>query len=121
MLASAPGSQHVLGLSIVCEFFRTAGWQVALEVSPGDAGLCDAVRQEWFDVAGLSVALDSQLVALPALVAGLRHASRNPDLQVMLGGPAFLPDGLVAASFGAQAICRDAGGVIATATGLVHR
>jgi len=57
MLASAPGSQHVLGLSIVSEIFRKAGWQVVLEVSPSRTQLCHAVQNEWFDLVGLSVAL----------------------------------------------------------------
>jgi MerR family transcriptional regulator, light-induced transcriptional regulator len=108
MLASAPGSQHVLGLSIVSEFFRKAGWQVVLEVSPSRAELGRAVKNEWFDLVGLSVALDAQLPSLTDLVASLKAASRNPDTPVLLGGPVFSLRELRAESFGAQAICLDA-------------
>lgn len=121
MLASAPGSQHVLGLSIVSEFFRKAGWQVVLEVSPSRAELCRAVGNEWFDLLGLSVGLDSQLAALPSLVGALRAASRNPQPPVLLGGPVFLHNELQAADFGAQAICRDARESLVLAAGLVRR
>lgn len=108
MLASAPGSQHVLGLSIVSEFFRKAGWQVVLEVSPSSAELCRAVKNEWFDLVGVSVALDAQLRSLPALVKSLKAASRNPVTPILLGGPVFGLRDHQAESFGAQAICLDA-------------
>jgi methanogenic corrinoid protein MtbC1 len=108
MFASAPGSQHVLGLSIVSELFRKAGWQVVLEVSASSAEICRAAGNEWFDLIGLSVSLDPQLAALPALVAGLRKASRNPSTPVLLGGPIFAIRPCEAAQFGAQAICLDA-------------
>ena len=108
MLASAPGSQHVLGLSIVSEFFRSAGWQVVLEVSQSSQELCHAVQNEWFDLVGLSVALDAQLEELPALVARLKGASRNPGTPVLLGGPVFSVRDCAPEAFGAQAICLDA-------------
>lgn len=108
MLASAPGSQHVLGLSIVSEFFRKAGWQVVLEVSPSQTELCHAVQNEWFDLVGISVALDSQLEALGGLVDSLKVASRNPSTPVLLGGPVFSLGAHRAEAFGAQAICVDA-------------
>ncbi|MEI7463962.1 MAG: cobalamin-dependent protein [Burkholderiales bacterium] len=108
MLASAPGSQHVLGLSIVSEIFRKAGWQVVLEVSPSRTELCHAVQNEWFDLVGLSVALDSQLDALSGLVDGLKAASRNPTTPVLLGGPVFSIGAHRAEDFGAKAICVDA-------------
>jgi methanogenic corrinoid protein MtbC1 len=108
MLASAPGSQHVLGLSIVSELFRKAGWQVVLEVSPSRTELCHAVQNEWFDLIGLSVALDSQLGSLSSLVDSLKTASRNPTTPVLLGGPVFSVGQQCAESFGAQAICVDA-------------
>lgn len=108
LLASAPGSRHVLGLAIVSELFRNAGWQVVLELSPSRAELCRAVGNEGFDLLGLSVGLDSQLDALPALVGALRSASRHPQPPLMLGGPAFRFDDRPAQHFGAQAVCRDA-------------
>ena len=121
MLASAPGSQHVLGLSIVSEFFRKAGWQVVLEVSPSIAELCHAVKNEWFDLVGLSVALDSQLAALPALVGKLKAASHNPAMPVLLGGPVFTLSAQQAERFGAQAICVDAREATDIAASLVTR
>lgn len=121
MLASAPGSQHVLGLSIVSEFFRKAGWQVVLEVSPSSAELCHAVKNEWFDLVGLSVALDSQLAGLSTLIARLKTASHNPAMPVLLGGPVFTLLPQQAERFGAQAICVDAREAVDIAASLVAR
>jgi MerR family transcriptional regulator, light-induced transcriptional regulator len=119
MLASAPGSQHVLGLSMVCESFHGAGWEVVLEVSPSADGLCRAAANEWFDLVGLSVALDSQLAGVPALIAGIQAASRNPTPPVILGGPIFTVHGGCAADFGAHGICLDARHAVLLASQLV--
>lgn len=90
MLASAPGSQHILGLAMVSEFFRAEGWQVVVEISTTEKALLHAVSQEWFDVVGLSVGLIEQLPHIPTLISGLKKASRNPHTHVILGGPALL-------------------------------
>jgi MerR family transcriptional regulator, light-induced transcriptional regulator len=108
MLACAPGSQHVLGLSIVAELFAKQGWQVAIEMAATPAALCSAVREEWFDLIGLSVALDTQLKGLARLLAQLRAASRNPACPILLGGPVFGLAPRQPEEFGAQAICLDA-------------
>lgn len=121
MLASAPGSQHLLGLSIVSEFFRKAGWDVVVEIAPSDGKLQHAVRNEWFDLLGLSVGLDTQLAGLPTLVKDLRHASRNPQVPVMLGGPVFIGQDLRAQSYGAQAICCDVEESLRLADSLIAR
>ncbi len=118
MLASAPGSQHVLGLSMVSECFRNAGWQVVIEVAPTREGLCEAARQEWFDLIGLSVALDRQLDELAPLVGALKAASRNPSTPVSLGGPIFTVRPCHASDFGAQGLCLDARESVALAESL---
>ena len=115
MLACAPGSQHVLGLAIVAEFFRKAGWQVVLEVSPTRTELCHAVGIEWFVLVGAAVALDAQLATLSSLVDSLKTASRNPTTPVLLGGPIFSTGTYLAETFGAQAICVDARDCVALA------
>jgi methanogenic corrinoid protein MtbC1 len=119
MLASAPGSQHVLGLSMVCECFRSAGWEVVLEVSPNGPGLCRAAANEWFDLIGLSVALDSQLADVPGLLAELKAASRNPAPALILGGPIFSVRDCVPADLGAHGICLDARHSVLLASQLV--
>jgi MerR family transcriptional regulator, light-induced transcriptional regulator len=87
MLVPAPGSQHTLGLFMVAEFFRRAGWDVWGEPSATTPDLLEAVRSEWFDVIGISVGAEFQIEGLSSVILSLRRASRNPGVRVMLGGP----------------------------------
>jgi methylmalonyl-CoA mutase cobalamin-binding domain/chain len=108
MLACAPGSQHFLGLTIVADFFRKAGAEVVLEISSTESELLRAVANEWFDVVGISVALQAQLQDLPVLIANLRAHSGNPNVRVVLGGPIFFLQEHAAQALGADAIFTDA-------------
>ena len=108
MLACAPGSQHFLGLTIVADFFRQAGSEVVLEISSSESELLRAVANEWFDVVGISVALEAQLQTLPDLIAHLRASSGNPQVRVVLGGPIFLIHDFSPDNLGADAIFTDA-------------
>lgn len=108
MLAAAPGSQHILGLVMVSEFFRKEGWQVVVEIANTDKEILQAARNEWFDLIGLSVGLVEQLPTLANLIAQVKKASRNPDTPVLLGGPAFYSSDITAESVGANGISLDA-------------
>ncbi len=115
MIASAPGSEHLLGPTIVAEFFRRGGWQVVVEISPSANELAHAVASEWFDTVGLSVSINQQLSGLDALVAQIRQRSRNPRVSVLLGGPIFTLRDFEATAFGADGICTDAKEAVALA------
>jgi methylmalonyl-CoA mutase cobalamin-binding domain/chain len=108
MLACAPGSQHFLGLTIVADFFRQAGAEVVLEISSSESELLRAVANEWFDVVGISVALEAQLTTLPELIQHVRASSGNPKVRVVLGGPIFLMQESTPQDLGADAIFTDA-------------
>lgn len=108
MLACAPGSQHFLGLTIVADFFRKSGAEVVMEISSTESELQRAVANEWFDVMGISIALEAQLPALPSLIQHLRESSGNPKLLVVLGGPVFLRKEFSPQTLGADAIFTDA-------------
>lgn len=115
MLASAPGSQHFLGMTIVSDFFRKAGWEVVIEISLSEKELVHAVSNEWFDVIGISCATDAQLKTLPDLVRALKAASGNPEPGVLLGGPIFTLQQHEARIFGADGICLDVKEAVALA------
>jgi methanogenic corrinoid protein MtbC1 len=108
MLASAPGTQHILGLVMVSEFFRKEGWQVVVEIANTDKEIFQAAGNEWFDLIGLSVGLVEQVPTLADLITRVKKASRNPDTPVLLGGPAFFSCDVSAASLGANGIALDA-------------
>ena len=120
MLASAPGSQHLLGLTIVSEFFRKERWQVVVEISATSSELGQALANEWFDVLGLSVGLAEQLEGLPSLIQTLRKQSRNPQVRVLLGGPAFTLPSTRVVDLGADGISVDAAEAVVLAAQLLN-
>ncbi len=89
MLAQPNDEQHSFGLSMVAEFFRRAGWEV--HGGPGGAASDPTarVREEWFDMVGLSIGSEARLSWLERSVATLRQASRNRALVIIVGGPLF--------------------------------
>ena len=118
MIASAPGSEHLLGPTIVADFFRKAAWQVVVEIASSKKQLVQAVENEWFDTVGLSVSIAPQLTDLADLVDQIKQRSRNPRVVVLLGGPIFTVQNLQASDFGATGICVDAKEAVSLALAL---
>jgi methanogenic corrinoid protein MtbC1 len=119
LLAPAPGSQHTLGLFIVAEFFRRAGWSVWSEPTTSLTDLTDALRADWFDVVGLSVGADGHVENLPSVILALRQASLNKSIGVMVGGPVFAAHPELAAAVGADSTAADAPQAVVMAEDLV--
>jgi methanogenic corrinoid protein MtbC1 len=108
LIAGVPGTQHTLGLLMVSEFFRRAGWDVWSDPSASLAELDGAVRGEWFDVIGLSIGSDVHVDSLTSVILGLRQASLNPSAGVMVGGPVVLLRPELVSAVGADFTARDA-------------
>jgi methylmalonyl-CoA mutase cobalamin-binding domain/chain len=89
LLAPMALEQHTLGLMMTAEFFRRGGWDVSSELPVDNEALSEAVNREHIDLLGLSVSSESALAFLPAVLAAVRKASRNPNLVVMVGGWMF--------------------------------
>jgi MerR family transcriptional regulator, light-induced transcriptional regulator len=115
LLASVPGEQHTMGLFMVSEFFRRAGWDVWTELPSDYEDIVGKVRGEWFDLIGLSVGGDHKLDALAQAIAVLRRASRNADALVMLGGPILASNPEIAIAVGADFTAADARTAVAQA------
>jgi methanogenic corrinoid protein MtbC1 len=71
-------------------------------------------------VLGLSVGVVEQLEDLPALIQTLRQHSRNPEMRVLLGGPAFFTQTVEATRLGADGISLDAAEAVALAVRLLE-
>lgn len=108
MLMPVPGSQHTLGVFMVSEFFRRAGWMVWNDPTATREQLIDTIRDNWFDIAGISVGSVAQLEGLPRFIAELRKASNNPSLLVMAGGPLVHQHPEYVDQIGADTITTDA-------------
>jgi len=108
MMCCAPGSMHLLGATIVGDLFRREGANVVIEVSSTKQELLRAVANEWFDVIGVSVAIESQLLELKSLVQAIKKNSGNPNVKVLLGGPIFMLVNASKEMFGADLIALNA-------------
>ena len=86
LLATVPGEQHSLGLSLVASTFHEAGW--AVEGGPGlsAAQLRAQLRMHWFDVLGLSLNTERALAPLASMIEDFRIQSKNRELLVVVGG-----------------------------------
>lgn len=119
LFAPMPGDQHGFGTLLLEEVFVRAGWITDRLSDPRALDLADRVAADWFDLAGLTVSCDSHIGALPAVIATIRAASRNPRLRVMVGGPALLRDPSIATRVGADGTARDARLAVTVASRLV--
>lgn len=89
LLVPAPGEQHTFGLSMVAEFFRRAGWDVAGGAGGSRTNAAEMVQREWFDMIGFSVGSEARLDWLRTGISAVRELSRNRSIAVLVGGPIF--------------------------------
>jgi methanogenic corrinoid protein MtbC1 len=115
LLLPAPGEQHSFGLGMVADTFREGGWCVRSGPAATRSQLLRLVRDEWFDVVGLSVSADRALKGLAACIRALRAASCNPDVRVMLGGRAITQHAERSLFLGADTMAVDAPSALAGA------
>jgi len=108
LLVPTPGSAHNLGLFMVSEFFRRSGWRVSGELMSQASDMQHAVQKDWIDLVGLSVGYTDHLDTLTNLIHTLRQSSRNPAMQVMVGGPLMLAHPEYVATVGADFMAVDA-------------
>jgi methanogenic corrinoid protein MtbC1 len=104
LLVAAPSEQHTLGLHVLGEFIRRAGWTVEVESSLSRGELIDRVESERIEMLGVSVSNEQLVEPLARLVRDVKKASLNADIEVMIGGSLDLAD--LAAAVGAT-FCTD--------------
>ncbi len=117
--AAPPGSQHGFGTLMVEEFFRRSGWSTWGGQFATRQDMEAQVGSRWFDIIGLTISTQSELEALPALIAALKAASRNRAVFVMVGGWVFNQAPALAAEVGADCTAADARAAVAAADRLV--
>lgn len=89
LMVLAPGEQHSFGLAMACAFFEEAGWQTR-QLGENDAeSIIEAVATTHYDLVGFSLSHDAHADVLRATIMRMRAASANPDVVVVVGGPAF--------------------------------
>lgn len=120
LLTTLAADQHMLGISIIAEFFRQAGWRVRVETGKSTADVGGVLSAQYIDVIAVSASQKSCLASAAAEIDSLRNASRNKDVKIIVGGTAFGdmvdPD----ARYGADAFVADARDVVAYAATLAR-
>jgi len=87
LLMTEPGSQHGLGVFMLSEFFKQAGWQVTLAHPQDLRAFSDLLTSDWFDAIGLSISTDRHLELLSQTWPHMRRGVANPEALFFVGGP----------------------------------
>ena len=90
LMLPEPDSQHTMGLFMLSEFYRRAGWQTQLLQPHQVADAERIVAANWVDVVAISIGSDRHFDYLRHLIGQLRQKSPNPNIQVIAGGPMAL-------------------------------
>ncbi|MFM1908876.1 MAG: hypothetical protein RL459_1199 [Pseudomonadota bacterium] len=116
LLLTEPGAQHSLGLFMLSEFFKRAGWTVTVAVPQDVAEFKRLFQSDWFDAVGISVSTDRHLGALGTLLPQLRKGAANLNMQVFLGGPMAFVAPTCLTGLGADVLTEDAPATVAYLT-----
>ncbi len=119
LLIAAPGEQHTLGVFMVSEFFRKAGWEVWGEPPTNRKAISEIAAAEWFDVIGISVGSASRLPEVTTAIDEICKVSLNRDVRVLVGGPMFVAAPELVLQVGAHAMAIDAREAVLTAEALI--
>ncbi len=119
LMMSSIGNQHTMGIAMVAEFFRAGGWAIVDDAVDSEATLMTRVAGQWFGLVAISVGSSDGVSGLAGQITAIRRHSRNPDVAVMLGGPAVLANPGLAAAAGADATATDAAEALRRAEALV--
>jgi methanogenic corrinoid protein MtbC1 len=108
LFASLEGDDHSFGTVVIDELFCANGWLTDRINGAATEDLLARIRDEWFDLAGLTITCDCHIAPLPSIVDAIRASSRNPRICVMVGGRVFADNAGLAASVGADGTAPDA-------------
>jgi MerR family transcriptional regulator, light-induced transcriptional regulator len=87
LLMTEPGSHHGLGVFMLSEFFRHAGWSVTLCAPQDMAEFKRIFQSDWFDAVTLSISTDRHLDVVALALSDTLPLVVNPNLKVYVGGP----------------------------------
>jgi MerR family transcriptional regulator, light-induced transcriptional regulator len=115
LFSPMPGEQHSFGSLMVSDCFERAGWQVDALIEPSQSQLNVKCAEQFYDLIGLTVTADCTSASLRSLVTTIRAISRNPDVQIMVGGRFINEHPELVEASGADATAVDAISAVALA------
>jgi methylmalonyl-CoA mutase cobalamin-binding subunit len=116
LLLTEPGAHHSMGLFMLSEFFKRAGWMVTLGVPQDVAEFKRLFQSDWFDAVGISVSTDRHLATLATVLPQLKAASDNLNLHMFVGGPMALREPERLKSLAAEVVSAEAPETVARIT-----
>ncbi len=120
LLVTTPGEQHSFGLSMLAAFFRASGWSAQTPRIRNAVDVQRKVASAHVDLVGFSLGSELHLTRLGRCIELARRSSCNPDLVIMVGGPAFIDRPDLASVVGADATASDAASALAQAERLIR-
>lgn len=120
LLACVEGNDHDLGLHMVADACRLAGWQVqCLGANVPTPDLVQVAERMRPDVLGLSIAFAHQLRMVRNVAVDLGAATGHPLPVILAGGTAAVRYERLVRSLGADAVATDSMDALAVASRLV--
>lgn len=120
LIAPMPRGNHFFGVTMVEEFLRAHRWDVHSGVNETDRDIVEVLRNEAFDVVGVSIGTFAQVDACKQFIATMRKNTKNESIAVMVGGPPLILQPELVAELGADAMAYDALDAVAVAKRLAE-
>ena len=118
LIAAMPGDQHMLGPSIAAEFLRRYGWHAKFVMPNSSDDIINELRQNNFDILGLSLSCDDYLANLEPLITQVK--STVDDVGILAGGRAVTADPSFVMEAGCDVVALDARDAVVQAKQLLE-
>lgn len=115
LFSPMPGEQHSFGALMMDEVFARVGWRSEALIEPRRADLLRAIAEHNFDLVGLTLSCDCPSGPLSDLIMAIRGVSKNPAVQVFIGGRVVNADPGLVSRVGADGTAPDASSALALA------
>jgi len=86
LFATVPGEQHGIGITVAADLFRTAGWDIDLQLGCDHAQLIDRARHTLPTIIGLSLSTGERLPEMLKAILALRLLLPGTMIGVAPGG-----------------------------------
>jgi MerR family transcriptional regulator, light-induced transcriptional regulator len=107
LFVTPEGGQHSFGVRMIGELYRQAGWKAHCEINASIDLISDLVKQEHFDLLGISLSSSNQIQQTADLIEKIRPLSMNRDIKVLLGGSLIAQEPGISERIGADMFASD--------------
>jgi len=121
LLSTAPGEDHMFGVTMVADFFRRYGWRVSNLCGLEPSFLVARLASTSYSAVGFSLHNEKNFDALKKMIKKVRSVASNPDIVVMVGGDHFIRDPSQVSKVGADIFAVDGHQAVLLATNACKR